>query len=85
MLKKQSGVVYSSIRQIYTHTRRNFAINLGGGDKPGLKVPKLGGLGKSAPLIDESINGKHYDVAVIGGGSGGLGFAFVKLFYHSLI
>ncbi|EGR27288.1 thioredoxin reductase, putative [Ichthyophthirius multifiliis] len=30
---------------------------------------------KTKPLIDQKINNKHYDVAIIGGGSGGLAFA----------
>lgn len=34
-------------------------------------------LQKKRSLIDEKVNKKHYDVAVIGGGSGGLAFAFV--------
>ncbi|KAL4431921.1 hypothetical protein ABPG74_012733 [Tetrahymena malaccensis] len=33
-------------------------------------------LQKKKPLIDEKVNKQHYDVAIIGGGSGGLAFAF---------
>jgi len=34
-------------------------------------------LQQKPPNFDKSVNGKHFDVAVIGGGSGGLAFVLV--------
>jgi alkyl hydroperoxide reductase subunit AhpF len=34
--------------------------------------------GSKKPLIDPAVNKRHYDVAVIGGGSGGIAFCYVS-------
>lgn len=53
-----------------------------GGDlsNSSFNLGKLGGIVKPPPLIDPSINGQHYNVAVIGGGSGGLSFVYVSCY-----
>lgn len=45
---------------------------------------------KSKDEVDEKVNKKHYDIAIIGGGSGGIACAYViskykKLFYTIII
>lgn len=34
---------------------------------------------KPQPIINPDINGKKYDLAIIGGGSGGISLAYVKI------
>lgn len=40
---------------------------------------------KPQPVINPDINGKKYDLAIIGGGSGGISLAYVKIQYYIYI
>ena len=48
-----------------------------------LNLKDIGKQMKKTSFFDPSVNGEHFDVAVIGGGSGGLGFCFSKLDYST--
>lgn len=50
----------------------NFSSNTGSAVKLKLDLKNLGKQIKQQPNFDKSVNGKHFDIAVIGGGSGGL-------------
>ena len=83
MLNKQAAVLCYVVKKSYGISRRNFSTSAGFDPGPGeipnqpLDLSKLAAIPKAPPLIDPTVNGEHYDVAVIGGGTGGLAFVYV--------
>lgn len=85
MLNRQVRALSNSLKKSYSlHRAYKCGFSSNGGPAAGglsnLNLGKLGGIAKSPPVIDPSINGQHYDVAVIGGGSGGLSLVYVSIY-----
>lgn len=80
ILKKTTSFFFFS-KRLYCNYSKSFSSSGGNNSSEFTiknEVPQnISNLSLEIPIIDPNINGKHFDVAVIGGGSAGLAFANV--------
>ena len=84
MLKRKFNNLSNCFKKSFSTTNQHsYSFATINNSESGSSTPKfnlnLKGIGNkiAKPFIDPSINGNHYDVAIIGGGSAGLAFSFV--------